>query len=161
MTTVNTIHLLISAGILLAGVIDDIRSRKIHNKLVLICLAVAVISMMLLYGPSVLLPGLMASFVAMALTLPFVLSKALGAGDMKLLMAFAFTSHWSEIFWIVVYSFVWGALLGLFRALLDKKALTLLKNTAFLLTKNKPTEEQMTKIPFSVALFLAGSPSGL
>ena len=138
--------------ILIAGLVDDLKSRKIHNVLVLALLAIAVVFAFINNGVQALSVGFLASIVAILLTLPLVLVKALGAGDMKLLVAFGVLSTWNDVFWIVIFSLFWGAILGLIKAFIDKKGMALLKNTFNVATKRHLGTEGLNSIPFSVAL---------
>ncbi len=145
---------IIQSSILLAGVVDDLKTRKVHNWLVLVLSAIALISTALLYGIPALKYSFLSAGVALGVTLPLVLARVMGAGDMKLLIAFAFASSPMTIIWVTVYSFVWGALLGVFRALLNKNGNKLFGNTLALVTKSKkPDVTELTKIPYTVALF--------
>ena len=145
---------LVPSIILFAGLVDDLRSRKVHNWLVLSAMVFAIVGTYFLGGGfDGLKEGLLGCGVAIALMLPMVLLGMLGAGDMKLMMAFGLSTDTTTVLWVVIYSFIWGAILGLIRALLQKEGWNLLKNM-FLILKGKKREEiKYHKIPFTVALF--------
>lgn len=147
--------LIVPSVILLIGLVDDLKSRKIHNKLVLACLVFAIISRATLHYPdfSILLIGLYASLLAILLNLPLVLAKIIGAGDMKLMVAFGMASNMNAVFQVTLISIVWGALLGVLRAILSGEGKKLFAGTFSVLLGNKLTTEQTHKIPYSVALF--------
>ncbi len=152
------LSLLVSSFILLAGVVDDLRSRKIHNQLVLVLAGISILSSVLIGGWPMLQQGLWAALAAFGLCLPLVMMKALGGGDLKLLVAFGFSSQWTSIFWILVYAMVWGLLLGLIKSVLDGQLKAVLKNTlqlasGILRKAPAPTTNSLHHIPFSVALF--------
>ena len=139
--------------ILFAGLVDDLRSQKVHNWLVLSAMAVAVVGTFFLGGVDGLKDGLMGGGLAIAFMLPMVLIGMVGAGDMKLMMAFGLSTNATIVLWVIVYSFIWGALLGLVRALLQKEGWNLLKNSFALITGKPRQELKLHKIPFTVALF--------
>lgn len=149
----NIVYIGVPTLILIAATVDDLKTRKIHNWLVLSCFVVASVSIAALDGLNGLYTGFIASSLALGLTLPLVLAKALGAGDMKIMLAFGMASQWHIVFWVIVYSFIWGALLGIIKALIDKNAINLFRNTFFIATKQLSANDKgMTKIPYSVAL---------
>lgn len=149
----NIIYLWIPSLILIVAAVDDLKTRKIHNWLVGTCFIVATVSVTLVYGWQGFTSGFVASSLALTLTLPLVLVKALGAGDMKIMLAFAMVSQWQIVFWVIVYALMWGAILGLIKAFIDKRGLLLLRNTFFIATRKlSASDPGMTKIPFSIAL---------
>jgi len=144
--------IVVSTLILLAGVVDDIRTRKVHNKLVLILAGVGAGATLFMMGPQGLLWGLLAAVCAILLCLPLVFTKVLGAGDMKLLAAFGLTVQWQTVMWVVVYSLLWGALLGIFRSILRGEGLLLLQNTLKIAGRQNIEANTLQKIPYTVAL---------
>src|SRR5687768_9071403 len=95
--------------ILLAGVVDDLRSRKVHNELVLVALALAVISCVWIGGGAGLWTGLLGLGAAVLMTLPLVLFGILGAGDLKLFMAFGMATTWEVVVYVGIAALIWGA----------------------------------------------------
>ena len=144
--------LIVPSLILIAGLIDDLRSRKIHNWLVLSCLAVALVYSFVTKDSLGFRLSLLAGGIAIGMTLPLVLLKILGAGDMKLMIAFGVATDYQAVIEVIVYSFFWGALLGIITALLNKDGLQLFKNTLKIATKKEVTQKELHKIPYSVAL---------
>ncbi len=142
----------VSTLILLAGVVDDLRSRKVHNKLVVVLAAIGAAATLFVSGPQGLLWGLLAATCAIAICIPLVITNVLGAGDMKLLAAFGLTVQWSSVLWVVVYSLFWGALLGVFRSILRGEGLLLLKNTLKLVGRQNIEAQTLQKVPYTVAL---------
>ena len=142
--------------ILLAGLITDLRSRKIYNWLVLTCLAAAIAHSIYFFDfmPG-LIQGAQGAGVALMLTLPMVLIGVLGAGDMKLLFAFGFATSYSATFSVVIYSFVWAAIFGLIYAIVSGRFKTMLLNMKDLAAGKKPEEAKLNHIPFTVAIVLA------
>ena len=139
--------------ILLAGVVDDLRSRKVHNILVLISFAIAISVTYYLRGSAGIFDGLLAMGTALLLTLPLVLVRVLGAGDMKLLVAFAVSVHWEAVLTTVVASLIWGSILGLVRAIVGGHGKVFAKNLVAIVTRQKIDPVTVTKIPFTIAMF--------
>ena len=146
------VSMIVPTLIFVVGVVDDLRLKKIPNQHTFIFAAVSLLSTILISGGTGLVQGVLACSLALALTLPLVLGKVLGAGDMKLLAAASLILDWRAVSIILVSSLVWGALLGVVRAALDGRAMILFKNTAQLMGGRKADTLEMTKIPFAVAL---------
>ena len=143
-----------STLILGLGFADDLRSRKIHNALLLGLLLLSFLVLFTLRGMGGVGYGIGCMFLGAILMYPLVLVKALGAGDMKLFAVFAFTQDPSTVMYVYGYSLVAGAGVGLMKAALSGGLMTVMSSTAFLAIdrKNKPSGEY--NIPFSSALFL-------
>ena len=139
--------------ILLAGVVDDLRSRKIHNKLVLVALLIAAIYAFYQGGSAQLLAGLFGATTALFFHMPLVAIRALGAGDLKLMVAFGMATDWQTVLAVSILAIIWGGLLGVFKAILSGQGLALLQNTLRLMSTPKEAQKQSHKIPYSVALF--------
>lgn len=152
MPAVN-LNWIISSLILLAGLVDDLRSRKVHNWLIISSLIFAIGSVIVLRGFSGIYLGSISFGLALALSLPLVFLKILGAGDMKLFAVFGITVDPTAVFYVLVFSLVWGGLLGLFRAILQGDGVKLLRQTAMVALKRPVNREEMHKIPYTVALF--------
>ncbi len=145
---------ILPAGILISSIVDDLRSKKIHNYLILIQAGVAVISVLIIQGPMALLYALAFMVLSLLITIPLVLLKVIGGGDMKLFAVLALVLPPRLMLWTFVCSFVWGALLGVVKALLDKRAVLLYFNMLLLFKLKPPATEQLHTFPFSVSLLL-------
>ena len=145
---------IVPACILISSAIDDLMSKKIHNYLILVQAGVAVISVLIIQGPMSLLYALALMGLSLLITIPLVLLKVIGGGDMKLFAVLALVLPPRLMLWTFICSFVWGALLGVIKALLDKKASLLYFNMLFLFKFKPPATEQLHTFPFSVSLFL-------
>ena len=143
---------LLTTLILVVGVGDDLRSRKIHNKLILILLPVAFIGTILLKGFSGLLTSGLSSLLAFIMSVPLYITKIIGGGDLKLLVVFAFTTSWMDTGLSLLYSLPWALLLGVFKIILDKKFRVFISNLIFLAKFQKPDLSTLHTIPFSLAL---------
>jgi len=148
------LHLIVPTLILVAGIINDLKSRKVRNYLVLILLLLSIANIYFFAGFEGLKWGGISLLVSLGSCLPLVLTRIMGAGDMKLLMAFAVSVNPMSAFWVLIYSFVWGALLGVAQAFLKGDGMNLIHNTFAIVTSGKKSvsEEKLHKIPYTVAL---------
>ena len=145
---------LVPALVLLAGVVDDLRSRKIHNKLIIVLFVCSLVFVIGAYGFRGLLPALSNSVLALAISVPLVLCKVIGGGDMKLYVVLALTVSSYNLVFSMLFSFFWAAGLGLIKAVLDKKIYLLGLNLFSLFKLKKVSVDEMNTFPFSVSLFL-------
>ena len=167
------LDLLFPAGILLAGVIDDLRSRKIHNQLILILAAIALLfvfgklvwnfepkptsqtfyflSQLYLLG---ILPILGKSILALCLSVPLVFLRVMGGGDMKLYLVLSFVSSPRLMFFSLLFGLAWGGVLGLVKVCLDKKIFQVLKNICLIVQFKTPHSDKLSAFPFSVSLLI-------
>ena len=113
------------------ALIDDLRSRKIHNKLLLFLLPFVLLALIWLKGVAGLLTGGFSALLAFFIGIPLTLGKVIGGGDFKLLFLVAFTVSWMELLQIMLYSLPWALLLGIFKIILDKKLKDFFLNLVF------------------------------
>jgi Flp pilus assembly protein protease CpaA len=139
---------------LVAGMVDDLRSRKVHNELILILLALVACSCFYFTGVEGLLTGTGAMLLALVLTIPLFAFRILGGGDVKLFAVFALAVNPLIMFWTLIYSFVWGALFGVTRAALSSQLLAVVKNTTKIGQRQKVEAQHIHKIPYTFALLL-------
>ncbi len=143
-----------ATAILLAGVVDDFRSRKFHNWLFLVCVAVALIVSIATGGVTGLLMSLGGFAAGIVIFLPLVLLKILGAGDMKLMAAFGIVAGWNAVLSVAIFSIFWGAAFGLAQVVLKGQLKSVLRNLGSMaINKGQPATE-LHKIPFTAALFV-------
>ncbi len=149
--------------ILLAGVFDDLRSRKIHNKLILILIPIAILSVFvtnffrvdwIFAFRSLLEVSLASGFIALLLGLALYMAKVLGGGDVKLYFVFALVAGIQATVGALILSFIWGGLLGIFMSVLKNQWKSLLQNIFSLFKFQKLPREKLQFLPFSVVLFL-------
>lgn len=129
------------------AVIDDLCFKKFHNGL-FVLLSLAGFGYALLGGPLTLLEALSGFFTGGFLMLPLVLARVVGAGDLKFMMSFATIIGTFATINIIVYSFFWGALIGLLQVLLSGQFQAMLKQLKDAPSANKKTH----KIPYTVAI---------
>lgn len=146
--------LAVATVILVAGLVDDLRSRKVHNGLVLSLLAATVACSLFFRGWEGSLIGIGAMLLALVFTIPLFATRILGGGDVKLFAVFAFAVDPVTMFWTLVYSFIWGALFGVTRAALQKQLGVLVRNTYKIASRQKLQVQEIQKIPYTFALLL-------
>src|SRR5688572_11150512 len=98
---------LVPTFILLAGVVDDLRSRKVHNWLVGILLVLAVTFQLLNQGWFGLQQGALGAGTALAVGFPLVLVRLMGAGDLKLMLAFGMATSWNVTLTVLFWALLW------------------------------------------------------
>ena len=155
--------------ILLVASIDDLRSRKIHNHLILFMLPFVLLAVFLSHGVLVgsaggfsasrgfegLLAGGFSALLALLVGVPLTLGRIIGGGDLKLLVLMSLTLSWPDFFQILIYSLPWALLLGLVKIVLDKQLKEFFWNLIFLMRYRRIQGLKFHSIPFSVALFAA------
>ncbi len=103
---------------LVAGMVDDLRSRKVHNGLVLALIPVILAANFYFRGFDGAALGAGAFLLALIITIPLFMFRILGGGDVKLFSAFALCVDPNSMFYNLMYSMVWGVIFGLTRAAL-------------------------------------------
>ena len=145
---------LLPTGLLLIAVVDDLRSQKIHNKLILFLLPIALIAVFLLKGFSGLKVALISALLSLVISVPLNLGRLIGGGDLKILVLFSLTVDWMIFSYSFFYALPWALLLGIFKVVFDKKLKDFLSNLLLIFQFKKIKSEQLHTIPFSVALLL-------
>jgi Flp pilus assembly protein protease CpaA len=144
----------IATGVLLVGLVDDLRSRKVHNELLMFLLPVAVVCSFYFRGFDGSALGLGALVAALVLTIPLFIGGVLGGGDVKLFAVFAFCVDPVSMLWTLIYSFIWGAVFGLARATLQRQLLTLVRNTYKMAKQHREPAPVIHKFPYTFSLLL-------
>lgn len=139
---------------LLAGLIDDLRSRKVHNILLILISPVLFLASVHFRGMEGSLIGTTALVGALVVTIPLFMFGILGGGDVKLFSLFSFCLDPVSMIWTLIYSIIWGALFGLARALVQKNLLTLVRNTYRVARRQRVQVEEIQKIPYTFSLLL-------
>lgn len=152
MTSPAFTTLLVPTLILVAGVINDLWRKKVFNWISLTLIVVAGLYVAVFKGLAAFPVALLGAGLALALTLVFVMAKIMGGGDMKLFIAFGLATDMTAVFYTFIFSFIWGALLGVIKAFLDGQGLDLLKNTLQVAVLKKQTNTELHRIPYTVAL---------
>lgn len=139
---------------LIAGMVDDLRSRKVHNALILVLLPIVAFSSLYFRGVDGTLIGVGAMLLALIMTIPLFAVRVIGGGDVKLFGVFALALDPQAMFWTLIYSFFWGSLFGVTRAVLSRQLLALVRNTTKAASRQKIQAQEIHKIPYTFALLL-------
>ncbi len=139
---------------LVAGVVDDLRSRKVHNALLLVLLPIVVVGSFYFRGWEGTAVGLLSFGLGLCLTIPLFLGRVLGGGDVKLFALFAFCVDANSMFYTLVFSILWGGVFVVTRAAIQAQLLTLLRNTYQVIQRRRPERQQILAIPYTFALLL-------
>jgi prepilin peptidase CpaA len=140
--------------ILVAGVIDDLRTRKFHNWLFLACSALALLTVLIVNGWSGVYLSALGFAAGIAILLPVVLAGVIGAGDMKLLAAFGIVAGWNTVFSVAVMSLIWGAIFGIVKMAVSGQLKALVSNMLAIVTLKKREQLELHKIPYTIALLM-------
>ncbi len=139
---------------LIAGVVDDLRSRKVHNVLVLGLFVIAITANFLYRGLDGSLIGFGALLLALVATIPLYALGVLGGGDVKLFAVFALFVDPNTMFQTLIYSIIWGGVFSLIRALIQRELLSLVRSTYKLATRQKTQPMVIHQIPYTFAMLL-------
>lgn len=131
--------------LLVTSTVTDLISGKIYNLVTFPFLAIGLLAQVWIAGYSVMPAALLTVGTAFALFFPLYLFKAMAAGDVKLLMAFAAWSSTPYVIQIALLSTFIGGTVGLF-ILLKKKGF---KESAMGVMHSR------TRIPFAPAFLCA------
>jgi Flp pilus assembly protein protease CpaA len=145
---------IVATTILLAGMVDDLRSRKVHNQLLIVLFPIAAICSLYFRGFDGSMLGIGALIFALVLTIPLFIGGILGGGDVKLFAVFAFCVDPASTMWTLIYSIVWGAVFGLTRAATQRQLLTLVRNTYKVARRQSVRPQEIHKIPYTFSLLL-------
>lgn len=144
--------LIVPTLILLIGIVSDLKTRKVPNKLNLILYLTSLIYVFLYSDLNGVLTAIVSSLIVCALMFPMVAAKVIGAGDLKLMLPFAVCVQYGIVFWVLMYSLVWAAVLGLVRVIFQGQIKSLLSNMVSITTTKSNENIQLHTLPFTVAL---------
>lgn len=140
--------------LLLAGVVNDLRERKVRNQLVLVGFVLGLVCILALQGTSGLITSLLSLLTAGVAILPLYILRVFGGGDVKLFLAVSVLMGWKAVLISLFGAIVWGAVLGILQVVLQGKGKAFAHNMLALAhSRSKLPETQVHKIPFTVALF--------
>lgn len=149
----GTPALLVTIGLTL-GVVTDLSGRKIPNKLNFSLFVIALLSLFFI-SPihSIWYQPLLSIGLALVLGLGLFALKVWGGGDAKLFLAVSPLLIVTDLPMFLLWSFVWGAALGLTLAILNGRLTQMFAIMSTAVLHRKGTDEKhLTKMPFSVAL---------
>ena len=149
-----SIPALSATAILVAGMVDDFRSRKFHNWLFIVCVVVATLSVLVTGGVGAFPIALLGLLAGIAIFLPFVLISVIGAGDMKLMAAFGLAAGWNAVLHVALYGLIWGALFGVLATVFRGQGRVLVHNMVSIVLIRERKDLTLHKIPFTIAIFM-------
>lgn len=145
----------ISGVILIAGVVDDLRSKKIHNHLILFFIPLALLSVLIFKGSSSLLSmSLVSGLVSLLISIPLYSLRMIGGGDVKLYLAVSLTWGLNTTILSFVYALPISVVFGLLRTLFKGEIKQFGVNILHLIRLKKVDHQKTQTFPFSAALFL-------
>lgn len=137
---------------LLFAAYRDLVEAKFSNKFALVFLALNVFLVFLLRGLPGLSAGALTFGVAVLLLAPIYLTRILGGGDIKLLLALSPLLFLDEYITFLLLSVLWAGLFGFLRSLVGGSLKALIMNTLLVSRKVTLSED---RIPFTVGILLA------
>lgn len=150
------------------GLIEDLRLRKVRN-LVLAPLLTLALSLVLahslqvfdrspaslsLFNLDVFLQSGLSLAWACALFVPLYAIRAVGAGDVKLMMVVALLLNAQQVQIIWFSSLIWGLIFGVILLILQNRIQFFLINISNLSFKILPEQNHSHKMPFTYSLLL-------
>ncbi|WP_298231767.1 prepilin peptidase [uncultured Azohydromonas sp.] len=164
--TLQWLSLLMLAGLLVAAVVSDVRSRRIPNALVVYGAALGLLfqalapagSGLLLDGGVGLPAALLGGLAGLGLFLPFYALRLMGAGDVKLLAMVGIWLGAPAILKVALWTALAGGVLSVVVALFTGQLRQVLRNTFFMLAAVRPAQgvgshlAAGTRLPYAVAI---------
>ncbi len=140
----------------------DLRFHKIPNKLCLLLASIGICSQVYFNGFQGLSDGVMGFILAFILLFPLFAIKALGGGDVKLMMAIGFLLGPSLLMWNLAYAIVLGGLTTLLLCFKEtgvvgiKKTIVRYYQCFYLRKYFKPSQGEAAalRVPYAPALAL-------
>jgi prepilin peptidase CpaA len=161
MSVLEVLHILVLSAVLTAAVVPDLRDRRIPNKVTVPGLALGLVLGVGLEGGLPIL-ALTGASLALALSVPFVLLGALGAGDAKLLTVVGAFLGPGGLLPAVLYAALAGAVMAAVSALLGGVGKRTLADTRDLVVyfasfgrrggRNRVGDSDARTVPYGVAI---------
>jgi prepilin peptidase CpaA len=139
--------------LLVICVVTDLRLKKVLNSVLSAAAVIAIAAILVIDGRSGLWPAFGSLVAAIVFALPLYVLKALGAGDVKLLLVISLFLTWDQVATMIVAALAWGSLLGIFRVILAGGFKQFISNLISILMRRKSQTLVLTQIPFTVAIF--------
>lgn len=141
--------------LLIAGVVDDLRSQKVHNQIIIAGFLISILFLVLFKGPAALLIAGLSFLTAFVSALPIYMLRIFAGGDFKLFLVASLLLSWEQVLIALAASMIWGSLLGIFQVILKGQTKQFANNMLALRYRIKLPGDKVHKIPFTVA-FLFG-----
>jgi Flp pilus assembly protein protease CpaA len=138
--------------VLLAGVADDLRSRKAQNQIALLGIVFGLGCVLAVQGLSGLMMAGLSVLVALTAIIPLLLMKMVSRGDVKLFVAVSVLLTWQQILLALMGAMIWGSLIGVGQILRKGEGKVFLKNLCTVFTRTKLQTQQVHQVAFPMAL---------
>lgn len=132
----------------------DLKSGRVPNFLVILSFLSLQTYFLINVGWGSLIQTAIAMGVLVVALIPTYIAKAIGGGDVKLLLSFAPIFTLSSALGTIFYTLIWGAIFSVAVILLNKKSKQTFENLKMMLFRLKLSSESTTKVPFTVAILL-------
>ncbi len=150
---VSNPKVILAGLLLLAGVVVDLRSKKVPNRLIIIGFVLALLTLAVVDGRGGIWPAFASLGAATLFAFPLYYLRAIGGGDLKLIWILSLLLNWNMTITMILASMVWGSLLGIFRVIVSGNGKLFLRNMLSILKKDRPADEKLSHVPFTVAIF--------
>lgn len=149
----QTLSVLLPTLIIFISMFSDLKTKKVKNSLVLTMGVLAFAVAVGLEGWKAVPWSLLSVSTVFFFGFPLFIMGVLGAGDVKVLMAFSVLVSWDAAIFVGVSSLVWGAALGVAQSLVAGQGKTLVLNAWGVFRHQKsPERSELHFIPFTVAM---------
>ncbi|RYZ76467.1 MAG: hypothetical protein EOP05_04915, partial [Proteobacteria bacterium] len=118
------------------------------------CLAFGLLFVLATGGVSALPMAFLGLAGGIAVFLPLVLLKIVGAGDMKLMGAFGLVAGWDAVLVTAFWSLIWGAIFGVVAVIARGHFKTLVHNMFSIVVVRERQGLELQKIPFTIAMLM-------
>ena len=115
-------------------------------------MALAALSVLVSTGMAGVPFALLGALAGFSIFLPLVLLKIVGAGDMKLMIAFGLAAGWDAVLSVAFYGLLWGALFGVLASVFRGQGRVLAHNLFSIVAVRERKVLELQKIPFTVAI---------
>jgi Flp pilus assembly protein protease CpaA len=135
------------------AVFSDIKTKKVDNRFNVGILLAGILFSLTQFGFNGLWQVLSSMTAAFAIGTPLYLLRVFGGGDFKLLLAVSSFLDWKQILTVIALSFIWGSILGLFKAAMSGQLKSVAHNILSIFLKNKAHQTKLHAVPYTVAIF--------
>lgn len=149
-----TAKVAIATAIMVWAVIEDLRTRKFSNRTFIGAVVIALVVAVAVGGPRELISSTMGFGAGIIFFLPLVLTRIVGAGDMKLMAAVGILIGWDAVLWTGVYGLMWAGVFGIAQIIAKGEGRALVHNLTTLAISRSKAGLSLHHIPFTAPLLL-------
>lgn len=145
--------ILVPTLLLVIGVFEDLRSRKIPNQLNLLFLLVGLANQSFWFGFNGLGQAALGAVAAFGLAIPFYLLRIFGGGDFKLLVVLGTFTGIGYLVPTMGLILVWGGIFALVHSLTSGRISHVASNVVSVILVRKPLPDPLLhRIPFTLPI---------